>query len=232
VDDGPITPAASNAPKEGDTKTENGINYTFYQGNWVVNNGQTVDGSTIGQEAGFNYGSNGGGWILLDGQTKTDSSGVNYISSAGQWVVASTGTAAPKEGDTQTGSDGFKYVFTNQRWTLADGQTRQQGGDNWHTSAGSWVDDGPITPAASNAPKEGDTRLFTSAQGDSYHQKYTSGLWVLSPQEGDVMVDARATGNVMSTYTNGQWVTKTVTPNEGDTKTGPDGFNCTKQWAE
>ena len=96
-------------PAEGDTQNAFGngiaspsgpIAETFYQGQWVINNGQTVDGSLIGLVAGVNYGSEGNQWIVLDNQTVDGSQigktpGVIYLlfgrtvdrpSSAGGWA--------------------------------------------------------------------------------------------------------------------------------------------------
>ncbi|MDE2312506.1 MAG: hypothetical protein KGJ93_05505, partial [Patescibacteria group bacterium] len=164
----PITPTA---PQEGNTKIENGFNYTYYQGAWVLDNGQTKTDSN-----GFQYGSNGGQWILLDGQTKTES-GTTYVSAGGQWVAqtAAGATASGSELNAKYGISSFDpgttYVLGNDGQWVAQAAPAPSG-----PSAGVDViptpeSANPITPTA---PQEGNTKIE-----NGFNYTYYQGAWVL-----------------------------------------------------
>jgi hypothetical protein len=97
-------------------------------------------------------------------------------------------------------SDQGKKLAANGLWYQLDG--------------GNWIQTtAPVqVTSSSNAPAENDTRVLTTAQGDSIHQTYHSGVWLNTPQEGDILVDVRATGTVSSVYRDGQWTPESPRP--------------------
>ncbi len=173
---------------------QNPAGYTevYYQGNWVIKNGETIDGSKIGKESGVSYGSMGGQWILKDGQIKT-AGGVTSITIGGQWVVREAGLNA--EGSTVRRGD-YDYLVVDGKYYLKDDQTKVEGTNTYKSSGGVWV-----VQSAPVAPQNGDTRTHNGVA-----QVYQRGSWY---EAGTPMaLDMNATAGATATIDGVRWEVK------------------------